>query len=252
LRIDLINLDRSTSRLAEFTAVNRHLREVVRWSAVDGIMLDPAALVAQGLIGPTVPRYYSKRNLGGALSHIGLWERAINTGQPLTISEDDAIFHYNFEAYATAILGGLPRNCDIVLWGWNLDSLLQFAMLPGVSPCLCSFDQTAMRAGIASFQSLPLSPQPFRLLMTFGIMCYTIFPAGARALKQACVPLHAAMFSFPGFAHEIPNAAIDIAMASLYPRLSAFVCFPPIVLSKNEGKPWSPGFSTAAPQRSSR
>jgi glycosyl transferase, family 25 len=234
LQINLINLDRSTDRLREFLSVNRHLREIARWSAVDGSTLDIPALVQRGVIAPEVSNAYSKGSLGNAFSHIGLWERASQTGQPLTIAEDDGIFHHDFEAHAATVLPRLPATCDLILWGWNFDAALLFGMLPGVSPCLASFDQSAMRAGVANYQSQPLSPQPFRLLMGFGLMCYTIFPAGARTLKRLCVPLRGEKFFLPSLKREVTNYGIDVLMASVYPQINAFVCFPPIAISKNE------------------
>lgn len=232
--INLINLDRSTDRLREFTALNRHLREIGRWSAVDGSTLDLPSLIEQGLVAPDTPNQFSKGSLGSALSHIGLWEQAIETQQPLTISEDDAIFHRDFESHAGSVLERLPADCDIVLWGWNFDAAILFAMLPGVSPCLASFDQRLLRAGIARFQVQPVSPQPFRLMMAFGIMCYTIFPSGARALKQACVPIRSEGCFFPALQRTITQHSLDITMAVVYPRINAYVCFPPIVVSKND------------------
>jgi glycosyl transferase, family 25 len=234
LLINLINLDRSPDRLAEFTALNRHLREIGRWSAVDGSTLDLPALIEQGLVARDIPAGFSKGILGSALSHIGLWDKAIETQQPLTISEDDAIFHRDFETHAASVLERLPPDCDIVLWGWNFDAEMLFAMLPGVSPCLASFNQNSLRAGISRFQMQPVSPQPFRLLMAFGIMCYTIFPAGARALKHACMPLRRQAFFFPALRRTITQQSLDITMAAAYPRLNAFVCFPPIAVAKNE------------------
>jgi Transposase DDE domain group 1 len=40
MRIQLINLDRSTERLAEFTTLNRYLGDVVRFPAVNGRLAD--------------------------------------------------------------------------------------------------------------------------------------------------------------------------------------------------------------------
>jgi len=234
LQINLINLDRSTDRLREFTEVNRHLRDIARWSAVDGNTLDLPALVQQGMIAPEIPNSYSKGSLGAAFSHIGLWERAGYTGTPLTIAEDDTVFHRDFERHAAAVMERLPVDCDMILWGWNFDAALLFGMLPGVSPCLASFDQAALRAGLSNYQAQRLSPQPFRLLMGFGIICYTVFPAGARALKRSCVPIRGEKFFFPALRREVANYGIDILMASVYPRLNAFVCFPPLVVSQND------------------
>ena len=234
LRIDVINLDRSADRLAEFAAVNRHLSRVGRWSAIDGTTLDPSALVAEGVIGPEIASRYSQGSLGLALSHLALWKKCSETGRPITVCEDDAIFHRGFEHYAGPILERLPGESHLILWGWNFDVPLVFDFLPGVSPCQAIFDQTAMRSAVTTFQTLPLSPQPFRLLFAFGTLCYTIFPAGADALRRRCLPISGEKFFFPALERDVPNYGIDIMMANLYPRLAVFVCFPPLVVSRND------------------
>jgi Glycosyltransferase family 25 (LPS biosynthesis protein) len=76
LRVNVINLDRSEDRRTEFTTLNAHLADVARFPAIDGQRLEIASLV--------------RRN---AMSHIALWDRAIESGQNLTICEDDAIFN---------------------------------------------------------------------------------------------------------------------------------------------------------------
>jgi len=44
MQIHLINLDRSPERLTEFTARNRHLTDVTRFTAIDGRHVDRGAL----------------------------------------------------------------------------------------------------------------------------------------------------------------------------------------------------------------
>ena len=50
LPIHLINLDRSTDRLATFQKRNEHLREVIRIPAIDGRLLDKQKLVKEGMM----------------------------------------------------------------------------------------------------------------------------------------------------------------------------------------------------------
>lgn len=234
LRVNLINLERSPERLHEFMTVNAHLGTVGRWAAVDGKALDPAALVAEGVVDELVAKGFTSGALGNAMSHLSLWKRVLARGEPVTVSEDDAIFHRDFASNAAAVLARLPADCDIVLWGWNFDSALAFGMLPGVSPCIATFDQQALRRGIADFQSQPVSPHPFRLLLAFGTVCYTIFPAGARALMRLCVPLRGERLYLPALGRTVAHIALDVAMAAVYPQINAYVAFPPLVVTKND------------------
>jgi glycosyl transferase family 25 len=234
MQIHLINLDRSTERLSEFKAANPHLENVRRFSAIDGYKQDIAALVAGGAFEAGVAEGYTPGARGAALSHLALWEEAIEKGEALTICEDDAIFNRHFATAAARVLDALPPDWDFILWGWNFDSYLLFDLLPGVSPCLGCFDEERMRSAVEGFQEQAVTPQSFRLQRALGIPCYSISPKGAHALKAACLPLARIRVFFPGLNRHLPNFGIDVMMNNAYPQLSAFVSFPPLVITRNE------------------
>jgi GR25 family glycosyltransferase involved in LPS biosynthesis len=240
LRVHVINLDRTPERFDAFTTVNRHLSDVNRFSAVDGRQLDMAGLVARSVVASDVLATYSPSALGCTLSHVGLWTVAIETDRTLTVAEDDAIFHADFERLAQSAMRELPEDWDIVLWGFNFDGFMSFEMLPGVSYCLGQFDQAGMRAGTAAFQRLALSPRLFKLRWAFGTVCYTISAKGARQFKSGLCPLRPMISVIPEGGRARPggthfrSVGPDNAMCSLYPRLNAFVSMPPLVVSKNE------------------
>ncbi len=240
MRVHVISLDRTPERFSAFTTVNRHLSEVSRHSAVDGRSLDMAALVARGVVATDVLTTYSNNALGCTLSHVSLWTLAAETDRTLTVAEDDAIFNRDFDRVAGALTRELPPDWDIVLWGFNFDGFMSFEMLPGVSYCLGQFDQQGLRAGIATFQQLALSPRLFRLRWAFGTICYSISPKGARLFRNGLCPLRPMISVIPEGSRAIPggthfrSVGPDNAMSSLYPRLNAFVSVPPLVVSKNE------------------
>jgi hypothetical protein len=94
LDIYVINLDRSPERISEFFTVNRNLSATVsRYPAIDGRTFDLDSLVRQGLVTKHIvnPDMFSIGALGCALSNIALWDKAIGSGQSLTVCEDDAI-----------------------------------------------------------------------------------------------------------------------------------------------------------------
>ena len=240
MRVHVISLDRTPERFSAFTAVNRHLAEATRLSAVDGRQLDMAGLVARGLVARDVLTAYSPSALGCALSHVGLWTAAMETGRSLTVAEDDAIFHGDFDRLAESAMRELPADWDIVLWGFNFDRFMSFEMLPGVSYCVGQFDQPGMQAGTGTFQRLALSPRLFKLRWAFGTVCYSISPKGARLFGTGLCPLRPIISVVPEGRHAPPgtthfrSVGLDNAMCSLYPRLNAFVSMPPLVVSKNE------------------
>jgi GR25 family glycosyltransferase involved in LPS biosynthesis len=232
--IHLINLDRSQDRLAEFQRVNGQTANVSRFCAVDGRTLDVASLVANGTIEQAATANYSPGAIGAALSHMALWDKAIEDGIPLTVCEDDAIFHSEFERRSEAVIATLPPDWDLISWGWNFDANLLIDFMPGISPCLCSFDQGALVAHAHDFKTRDIRAQAFPLLRSFGIPCYSISPRGAQLLKKACFPIRATQIFFPGINRHIPNCGIDVAMNDAYPKMKSYVAFPPLVITKNE------------------
>jgi glycosyl transferase family 25 len=232
LDIHVINLDRSKDRLSTFETMNSHLsNQLRRFPAVDGNGMARGPLIDRGILAADLD--YSDGALGIALSHLTLWDCAIAQNQPLTVCEDDAIFNRGFEAAAESLMQHLPAEWHLILWGWNFDSVLLFDMLPGVSQCLGNFNQHRMRLGIDTFQAAAVAPRAFRLIRAFGLVGYTVSPLGARLMKRHCLPLRNLDVPCPGLEGVVPNLGIDVMLNDAYPRINAFVSFPPLVVTKN-------------------
>jgi glycosyl transferase, family 25 len=122
----------------------------------------------------------------------------------------------------------------VILWSWNFDSYLFFDWLPGVSPCLASFDQDKLRTGLDAFQRSDLAPKGYRLMRAFGLVCYSVTPAGARKLHQQCLPIKPMSIYFPGLNRTLANMQVDYMTNDLYPRINAYVCFPPLAVTEND------------------
>jgi len=233
--IHLINLDRSGDRLEEFRRLNGAVPvNFIRSPAVDGSQIDRTRLVDEKRLDPVVSPYYTPGALGCALSHLALWQRAIETQETVTICEDDVIFNRRFADDAGTALAALGSEWDLVMWGWNFNSYLTFRMLPGVSPCCATFDQQTMLAGLETFREQQIDFRLFWLLRSFGTPCYSISPKGAGILSEHCLPLRPMPVYFPGLQRTVPNIGIDIMMNDAYPRINAMVSFPPLVIVKNE------------------
>ena len=231
--ISLINLDRCTEKLARFHQFNSHLSAVSRVPAVDGRTLSRAQLIERKIMAEDIPGY-TNGALGCALSHFAQWERAVREQKTLNIAEDDAVFHRDFERHAPAILAALPPDWDIILWGWNFDSILFFDLIPGVSPAVATFDQKNLRASLDKFQHSPLFPHPYRLYRAFGTVAYSVTPAGAEKLHRHCVPIRPFEVYYPGLNRSLPNSEVDHMTNDAYPITNAFVCFPPLVVTEND------------------
>jgi len=230
VQVNLINLDRSPERLAEFQRRNSHLTDVVRFPAIDGRSLDRVNLVRDGVI--TDDLSYTPGAIGCAISHTTLWQLAIERSKPVTVAEDDAIFSHTFEAHAEDMLAKMP-DWDIILWGWNFDAFLWLNPLPGVSVARMQLYQESLRQNLDTFQCLDMPSCPMKLLHCFGTLCYTISPKGAQEMLKACLPLCRRLISFPEFNVTIENIGLDYVMNAVYPSLRSFVCMPPLVVSEN-------------------
>ncbi|HUO20074.1 MAG TPA: glycosyltransferase family 25 protein [Steroidobacteraceae bacterium] len=231
-RIVVINLDRSAERLATFKAQNGFVGGLERFAAVDGRAVNRAQLQQAGFLDPAVT--YTDGALGAALSHFTLWEEAAADGIALTVCEDDAVLNRGFQHRAAGLLAALPEDWDIVLWGWNFDSVLIVDGLPGVSECLIQSDQASLRTRLDRFQALELEPRALRLLHAFGMLCYSVTPGGARKLLAACWPIRAMQVAVRGLAAPLPNYGFDVMCNAAYRQLKAYVAFPPLAVSPND------------------
>ena len=125
-----MNLNKTTKRLETFYRVNKHVKDVERFSAVDGKGLR-SSLKESGMLLEDADALYTDGALGCALSHAEQWRRVISSGGGRTIIEDDAVFCKNFEEEHKRLLKTLPETWDIILWGYNLASSLSYNLLSG-------------------------------------------------------------------------------------------------------------------------
>jgi glycosyl transferase, family 25 len=240
VHVHFINLDRSKDRLAEFQAVNSHLTEVTRIPAVEERRIDLDLLTREGLVNGDILSMYPIGSLCHVLSELALWNKAIETKQPVTIADDDTIFNLKFEATAPEVIRSLPPDWDLILWGWNFDLFMIFDMLPGVTPCVCQFDQDKMRLNTRAFQEMSISPRAHKLTWAFGMISYTVSPKGAQNLKSKCFPLQPMLIPCPDGIRTPPhspsyrNVGPDNTINNFHRHLQSFVCVPPLVISKND------------------
>lgn len=232
--IYLINLDRSTERLAEFRQRNAHLREVIRFPAIDGRMLDRESLVADSIV--TRDCTYTAGALGCGLSHIALWKKAIGENRTISIAEDDAVFSRHFDGLSTRLMESLSGDWDIIVWGFIFQTYVWADLLPQVSQAKIQTFEDQLQGNIDKYQPLEIRPTLMRLRHLFGTPCYSVTPQGARALLDACLPFDADLIDFPGLDIRTPNEGIDCAMNKIYHSINSFVCIPPLVVVENRAE----------------
>lgn len=231
MSVYVINLDRDHERLQTFSTINAGTAEFIRFSAVDGRKSDRATLEQEGVIANNLT--YNNGQLGCALSHVALWRGAVVQNLAITVVEDDAILARNFERARDRFLRELPADWSIVLWGWNFDRSVWAEIPEGVAKSVIQFDQDELRKNIDVFRRSEVVHAPIRLRHAFGSMAYSVSPGGAAALLKLCLPLARQFIRFEGFGIGIPNNGIDCMMVGAYPKLKAYVCMPPLVVSEN-------------------
>lgn len=138
--------------------------------------------------------------IGSGLTHIKLWAQIAQSGKPAHIFEDDAFLCRNFEQESDRIIASLPHDWDIILWGNNYDSILEFELLPGITQCIAVFNQDTVRKGIPQYLNMDVSSAAFRLTQTFGICGYALSPKGAKRLLELCLPFQSVDVFYPALA----------------------------------------------------
>lgn len=229
--IRVISLARSLDRRQVFSDVNRHI-DFTFSDAIDGATIMHEVGHAPDLFEPGLP--YSAGAYGCAMSHLSLWQEAVDSDRPVTVVEDDVVLRHDFEARSEALLATLPPDWDIVVWAWNFDSILSLNVMPGVSPAVMLFNQDHLRKSLGEFQAMQGLPAALRLDKCFGTPAYTISPAGARKYMLHCFPLKRFGVYFPVLDKELPNNGIDIAMNRIYGQTNAYCSVPPLAATPNE------------------
>jgi GR25 family glycosyltransferase involved in LPS biosynthesis len=233
VQIHYINLDRRKDRNESLLRTNAGIAEFHRSAAVEGTRLRTEDLIRDGVIHEPL-KAFTPGTLGSALSHKKLWDYAIARAAPVTIAEDDVVLNKHFADKAAATLTKLPADWDVMLWGWNFDSILHVEVIEGIKDTIMTFDSTKLESKLLEFQTKNYDVQPLRLLNAFGIMCYTLSPKGARLLGEVCFPLRNEVVTVPGLKRRLLSFTIDVTMNKYYRSLRSYVCFPPLAWSEND------------------
>jgi glycosyl transferase family 25 len=229
-----INLKRRPDRRDRFLAMNAGAATFRRAEAADGQLLARDQLFREGIIADDDPPDYSPGAFGCAISHKRLWEMGIASSAALTLAEDDGVVNKHFSQKASTLLARLPSHWDIILWGWNFDSILHVDMFDGLQDAVLHFGSAQLGERQTDFQARNYDVAAFRLLSAFGTISYSISPSGAKRLRDLCFPLKQDNIEIPGLRRNVTNLGIDIVLNKHYRELRAYACFPPLVWTEND------------------
>jgi len=158
MQVIYINLQRRQDRNKEFLRRNSRCADCCRFDAIDVGSFHLDARRASGIVAERLEEY-TPRILASALSHKALWERAAASMAPMTIAEDDAVLNRRFSEKAAEVIARLPENWDIVLWGWNFDSIPHCEVFPGLRQGVMHCDPAPLREKLDRFQDTDVEPQ---------------------------------------------------------------------------------------------
>jgi glycosyl transferase family 25 len=233
MEIYYINLKRRADRNAAFLRHNSHLKRLHRVEAVEAGELEIPRLISEGTIAQELP-CYSPASLGNALTQKRIWEDCIRNGTGGTVAEDDAVFNLHFEEKSAKVLASFAADWDLILWGWNFDSVMDVDMLEGLRRSTMIFDGEKLGSQIQAFQEMEFESTALRLYGTFGTVAYTASLKGMKLLLEKCFPLRHEQIDIPSLRRRMWNAGIDTLLNKHYPEMKAYVAVPPLVWTEND------------------
>ena len=224
--IFVISLANSDRRI-EFDKLNKNKINYTYFDGIDknNIKLE-SSIIKKNSYG------YSREAIGCAMSHLSLWEKSIELNKPIIIMEDDAFVSYDFNNHIDKVTKMLPNNWHILQLCYNCDSVLSYSNT-NFENSICYFTKKKFNdKDIIAFQQSHIYPTITKLNISFGLGCYMISPEGARILKQECFPLDNRILNIP-IIGTIKSYTIDCMMANLYPKINAYICPIPFVMTKH-------------------
>ncbi len=229
----VITLKRTPERLEQFIENNAHQGlDIETLEAVDGLSLDREQLVRDGLMSADID--WGAGALGAALSHRLCWLRAVETGRPVGIFEDDVLLRRDFTRQVEQAVGDLPEDWDIIHFGINTDSVLEVELVPGRNVSGGFDRQYPTEADCVRFVNAESAVTPVRLITGFGTCAYVVSPKGARILLENCFPLRWTMYFVRRLDFVLKAYSGDAVMNAYYSQMSVFLCWPPIAIVRND------------------
>ena len=233
MKIKVISLKSSTDRKDYFSQHNQHLNYQF-YDAVDGYELPEEIYYNQQIIKNV--SNYTIGALGCALSHLNLWNEVIDTNEPMTIMEDDAIVRYDFYERQKELINSIGE-WDLITWASNCDSLSSFSFNVEHMPFWFHVNETYFLKSLNNFQKSTDKNILLKLKMFFGTSCYSISPNGAKKYKQACFPFKQKWYIEPKLNNEkFLAAGLDGSMCFHHEKMNSFYCFPSLSVNENNQK----------------
>lgn len=228
----VINLKRQPEKFERFLKLNAGSGIAFeRFEASDGGAMSEEAAVAAKVMAPGTR--LTKGAIGCGASHQRIWKEVAQASEPALVFEDDAILRNDIVPAVSALLAGM-ENWDILVLGYNTDSIVDLAIARGISSAVIFDPKYPTKDSEAAFQKSKAAVAALRLNHCFGTSGYAVSPAGAKKLLKFCFPMDNRQVAIPALKRSIPAFGLDCMLNGVYKNTEAFACFAPLVLPKND------------------
>ena len=231
----VISLKRTPKRLEGFFERNADALDEWNVHVLDGVdgAEQKEIFKRSKLISHNVFEGWSPGAIGSALSHMLSWRTCIQLGKPIVVAEDDAILAKKMKHNLNTMLEESDTH-PFLLLGWNLDSLLQAEIQPGLG--LISLFEPAYpkEAELTQLVNSTAERRICKLKRCFGLPAYRITPETAKHLLRELKPLTSETITM---GRGIPNhfsETLDGALNMQYESIGAEIMFPPLALALND------------------
>jgi GR25 family glycosyltransferase involved in LPS biosynthesis len=230
----VLNLARTPERLKWFREQNAGVEvSIERFDAIDGSTLDPRAVVANGIVA--AGSRFTPGAVGNAMSHRAIWSESLARQRPALVFEDDAVLRHDIGAVLPRLVSQVQDNWDIVLLGYNTDSVIELKLWEGGIHLRAAFSVAAPTAAhLTAFAASREPVELFKLSRAFGCCGYAISPRGAEKLLSKCFPMDNRVLPIPALGRSITLSAIDGMLNAFFDSISAYACFTPLVMPIND------------------
>jgi GR25 family glycosyltransferase involved in LPS biosynthesis len=232
----VINLARRADRRKWFRKQN--LSAGIRievFDAIDGAGVDMRTAVADGVIAPETK--YTPGAVGVGMSHRHLWRECLAQKKPALVFEDDAALRSDVGAVLPRLVSQLGENWDIILLGYNTDSVLDLNLWKGGIDLRAVFSVAVPTpAQLTAFSASREAVALYRLNSAFGLCGYVISPRGAASLLPKCFPMDNRVIRIPALGRSIISTGLDCMLNAAYASVAAYACFTPLVVPVNDRK----------------
>ena len=236
--LSVISLKRTPQRLDDFLRRNSHTLKEWNVHLLEGIDGKHHIEVFRKsrLVSSNVLKRWTPGAIGSALSHMSSWRLCVQLGKPMVVVEDDAMLAKTLKQNLQMLLQSMSDQPPFLLLGWNLDSLLQAELEPGLGIISLFEPAYPEESQLNKLINSSFERRVCRLKRCFGLPAYRIAPETAETLLKLLNPLTTEEIPMGRGIPTHYSATLDGILNNKYEEIKAKIVFPPLALAINNQK----------------